>query len=123
MMSVFAGGVRRGWRLRLAALGGAAAGQTRRFWFWIAVAVAAAINVLFSFRRAGYTLLVNLVVVALVAFVAARDRQLMLVAASFVTVAVLAAAESDLAAAPACGDQRGGVVTRARHHHSDWPAY
>ena len=99
MMSVFAvAAFAEGWRLRLAALaGGAAAGQTRRFWFWIAVAVAAAINVLFFvLGRAGYlTLLVNLVVVALVAFVAARDRRLMLVAASFVTVAVLAAAESD----------------------------
>ena len=44
-----------------------------RFWFWIAVAVAAAINILFSFSgRAGYlTLLVNLVMVALVAFIAA----------------------------------------------------
>ncbi len=102
MMSVFAvAAFAEAWRLRIAAL---AAGSTvaqngglRRFWFWIAVAVAAAINVLFFvLGRAGYlTLLVNLVVVALVAFIAARDRRLMLVAASFVAVAVFAAAESD----------------------------
>ena len=99
MMSVFAvAAFAEAWRLRIAALAaGNHAALTRRFWFWIAVAVAAAINVLFFvLGRAGYlTLLVNLIMVALVAFVAARDRRLMLVAASFVTVAVLAAAESD----------------------------
>ena len=99
MMSVFAvAAFAEAWRLRIAALAaGNHAALTRRFWFWIAVAVAAAINVLFFvLGRAGYlTLLVNLIMVALVAFIAARDRRLMLVAASFVTVAVLAAAESD----------------------------
>ena len=62
--------------------------------------------------------------VALVAFIAARDRRLMLVAASFVAVAALAAAESDSV------QQRLHVAISevessagARHHHVDRPAY
>lgn len=96
MMSVFAiAAFAQAWRLRAQRLAGAnvAAQWT---WLWIAVAFAAAVNVLFFvLGRTGYlTLLVNLVVVVLVAFVAAKDRRLMVVAASLMVIGIGAAVNS-----------------------------
>ena len=81
MMSVFfVAAFAEAWRCRLAgqqAVRGLRWGS-RWGWGWAAVAAAAAINILyFVHGRAGYmTLLVNLIVIAIVAFFAARDTRL-----------------------------------------------
>lgn len=92
MMSVFVvAAFAEAWRLRVAE------GMTRRVWLWLAVAIAAVINVLFFvLGRAGYlTLLVNLLVVAAVAFVAARDTRLLALVGAIIVVVIAAAASSD----------------------------
>jgi len=92
MMSVFAvAAFAEAWRLR------GAEGMSKKAWCWVMVAIAAAINVLFFvLGRAGYiTLMVNLLVVALVAFMAARDARLMTVVGAFMLIVVVAAASSD----------------------------
>ena len=92
MMSVFVvAAFAEAWRLRIAQ------GMTRRAWLWVAVAIAAVINVLFFvLGRAGYlTLVVNLLVVAIVAFVAARDTRLLAAVGVIIVVVIAAAASSD----------------------------
>jgi O-antigen ligase len=92
MMSVFAvAAFAEAWRLR------GTDGMSKKAWCWVMVAIAAAINVLFFvLGRAGYiTLMVNLLVVALVAFMAARDARLMTVVGAFMLIVVVAAASSD----------------------------
>lgn len=92
MMSVFVvAAFAEAWRLRVAE------GMTRRVWLWVAVAIAAVINVLFFvLGRAGYlTLLVNLLVVAAVAFIAARDTRLLALVGAIIVVVIAAAASSD----------------------------
>ncbi len=92
MMSVFVvAAFAEAWRLRVAE------GMTRRVWLWLAVAIAAVINVLFFvLGRAGYlTLLVNLLVVAAVAFIAARDTRLLALVGAIIVVVIAAAASSD----------------------------
>ena len=97
MMSVFAiAAFAQAWRLRAQRLAGVTNVAPSVIWAWLVVAVAAAVNVLFFvLGRTGYlTLLVNLVVVALVAFVAAKDRRLMVVAATLMVIGVGAAVSS-----------------------------
>jgi O-antigen ligase len=92
MMSVFVvAAFAEAWRLRLAE------GMTRRAWLWVVITIAAVINVLFYvLGRAGYlTLVVNLVVVAAVAFVAARDTRLLAFVGAIIVVVIAAAASSD----------------------------
>ncbi len=92
MMSVFAvAAFAEAWRLR------SMEGLSRRVWLWVFIAIASAINVLFFVMgRAGYlTLVVNLLVVAIVAFVAARDMRLLGVAVAFILIVIAAAASSD----------------------------
>ena len=96
MMSVFAiAAFAQAWRLRAQRLAGSNV-AAQWMWLWITVAFAAAVNVLFFvLGRTGYlTLLVNLVVVVLVAFVAAKDRRLMVVAASLMVIGIGAAVNS-----------------------------
>ena len=93
MMSVFfVAAFAEAWRCRLAGE------QAARGWAWVAVAAAAAINILyFVHGRAGYiTLLVNLIVIAIVAFVAARDTRLRMAAAALMVVALVAASASEM---------------------------
>lgn len=93
MMSVFAvAAFAEAWRLR------ARTDSRWRIYAWMLVAFAAAVNILFFvWGRAGYlTLFVNLLVVALVAFVAARDTRLTYVAAALIAIAIGAAVSSDL---------------------------
>ena len=93
MMSVFfVAAFAEAWRCRLAGE------QAARGWTWVAVAAAAAINILyFVHGRAGYiTLLVNLIVIAIVAFVAARDTRLRMAAAALMVVALVAASASEM---------------------------
>jgi O-antigen ligase len=93
MMSVFAvAAFAEAWRLRSRADG------RWRIYAWMGVAFAAAVNILFFvWGRAGYlTLFVNLLVVALVAFIAARDTRLTWVAAGLIVVAIGAASTSDM---------------------------
>jgi O-antigen ligase len=93
MMSVFAvAAFAEAWRLR------ASADSRWRIYAWTLIAFAAAVNILFFvWGRAGYlTLFVNLLVVALVAFVTARDTRLTWVAGGLILVAVVAASTSDL---------------------------
>ncbi len=93
MMSVFfVAAFAEAWRCRLAG------SQAARGWAWLAVAAAAAVNILyFVHGRAGYvTLLVNLVVIAFLAFVAARDTRLRLAAGALVVIALIAATASDM---------------------------
>lgn len=93
MMSVFAvAAFAEAWRLR------STTDKRWRIYAWMLIAMAAAINILFFvWGRAGYlTLFVNLLVVALVAFIAARDTRLTWVAAGLIVVAVIAAATSDV---------------------------
>ena len=93
MMSVFAvAAFAEAWRLR------ANADRRWRIYAWVFIAFAAAINILFFvWGRAGYlTLFVNLLVVALVAFVAARDTRLTWVAGGLIVVAVIAASTSNM---------------------------
>ena len=92
MMSVFAvAAFAEAWRLRARTDG------RWRIYVWMLVALAAAVNVLFFvWGRTGYlTLFVNLVVVAVVAFVAARDSRLMTIAAALMALALTAAFMSD----------------------------
>ena len=92
MMSVFAvAAFAEAWRLRARADG------RWRIYVWMLVALAAAINILFFvWGRTGYlTLFVNLIVVAVVAFMAARDSRLTLVAAGLMALAITAAFMSD----------------------------
>ena len=92
MMSVFAvAAFAEAWRLR------ARADQRWRNYAWLLIALAAAINVLFFvLGRAGYaTLFVNLLVVTLVAFFAARDTRLTIIAALLIAAAIAAASLSD----------------------------
>ena len=92
MMSVFViAAFAEAWRLR-------AGGERRwRIYAWMLIAFAAAINILFFvWGRAGYlTLFANLLVVALVAFIAARDSRLTLVAVGLIVVVITAASASD----------------------------
>ena len=92
MMSVFViAAFAEAWRLR-------AGGERRwRIYAWMLIAFAAAINILFFvWGRAGYlTLFANLLVVALVAFIAARDSRLTLVAVGLIVVVITAASVSD----------------------------
>ena len=93
MMSVFAvAAFAEAWRLR------ARTDSRWRIYAWMCIAFAAAINILFFvWGRAGYlTLFVNLLVVALVAFMAARDTRLTWVAGGLITVVFAAAATSDM---------------------------
>ena len=93
MMSVFfVAAFAEAWRCHLAGK------QSARGWMWIAVAAAAAVNILyFVHGRAGYvTLMVNLIVVAFLAFAAARDVRLRLAAAALVAIALIAATASDV---------------------------
>ena len=93
MMSVFfVAAFAEAWRCRLAGE------QAARGWAWVAVAAASAVNILyFVHGRAGYiTLLVNLIVIAVVAFVAARDTRLRLAAAALIAVALIAASASEM---------------------------
>ena len=94
MMSVFAvAAFAEAWRLRAVTH---AEGRWRVY-AWMFIALAAAVNILFFvWGRAGYlTLFVNLLVVALVAFVTARDTRLMWVAAGLIAVTITAASLSD----------------------------
>lgn len=96
MMSVFfVAAFAEAWRCRTRKKGGALVDCG---WFWVLIAIAAAVNILyFVHGRAGYvTLLVNLIVVAIVAFAAARDTRLRLAAGTLVAVAVVAALASDI---------------------------
>ena len=96
MMSVFfVAAFAEAWRCRTRKKGGALVDCG---WFWVLLAIAAAVNILyFVHGRAGYvTLLVNLIVVAIVAFAAARDTRLRLAAGTLVAVAVVAALASDI---------------------------
>ena len=93
MMSVFfVAAFAEAWRCRLAGK------QAALGWAWVAVAAAAAVNILyFVHGRAGYvTLLVNLVVVVIVAFAAARDTRLRMAAAALIAVAFIAASASEM---------------------------
>ena len=92
MMSVFAvAAFAEAWRLHARSDG------RWRIYAWMLVAFAAAINILFFvLGRAGYaTLLVNLLVVAFVAFVAARDTRLTLIAGALIAATIAAASLSD----------------------------
>lgn len=92
MMSVFfVAAFAEAWRCRLAGA------QAARGWAWVAIAAAAAVNILyFVHGRAGYfTLLVNLIVVVVVAFAAARDTRLRMAAAALIAVALVAGFASD----------------------------
>ncbi|MBC7709954.1 MAG: O-antigen ligase family protein [Rhizobacter sp.] len=92
MMSVFVvAAFAEAWRLR------ACADKRWRIYAWMLVAFAAAINILFFvWGRAGYlTLFANLLVVALVAFIAAKDSRLTLLAAGLIAVVITAASVSD----------------------------
>ena len=92
MMSVFVvAAFAEAWRLR------ASADSRWRIYAWMLIAFAAAINILFFvWGRAGYlTLFANLLVVALVAFTAARDTRLTVVAAGLIAVVITAASVSD----------------------------
>ncbi len=93
MMSVFTvAAFAEAWRLRTSV------DARWRIYAWMGIAFAAAINILFFvWGRTGHlTLFVNLVTVALVAFVAARDTRLIWVAAGLIVLAVGAAGTSDL---------------------------
>ena len=93
MMSVFfVAAFAEAWRCHLAGK------QSARCWAWVAVAAAAAVNILyFVHGRAGYvTLLVNLMVLAFLAFAAARDARLRMAAAALVAIALIAATASDM---------------------------
>jgi O-antigen ligase len=92
MMSVFAvAAFAEAWRLR-----GLADARWRGY-AWLLIALAAAVNILFFvLGRAGYaTLFVNLLVVALVAFVAARDVRLTMIAGVLIAATIVAASMSD----------------------------
>jgi O-antigen ligase len=92
MMSVFAvAAFAEAWRLRSLADG------RWRIYAWMLIALAATANILFFvLGRAGYaTLLVNLLVVALVAFIAARDVRLTMIAGAVIAATIAAASMSD----------------------------